>query len=98
MKKFVTFLLSTASIFALSAKQNLTNLTIEGKIAIYGNEPHTYIAIKDISNKKLYKIENAKDYNLQNLQNRVVKIKAIKLKESIGSIKPAVIKVVEITK
>jgi len=97
MKKLLSLILAASSIFAMSARQNVQTITITGKISVYGNMPHTYIAIKDLNNK-LYKIENAKEYNLNNYQNKTVKIIAIKIKDSIGPGFPAVIKVIEFKK
>jgi len=98
MKKLLTLALSSISIFAFTAKQNIENLTITGKVGVYGNEPHTYIAIKDTENNTLYQVENAKDYNLDKLQNKIVKIEAIKTAEKKGPGFPAKIKVVNFLK
>jgi hypothetical protein len=94
MKKFLTLALTTLSLFAFSAKQNVQNLTITGKVGVYGNEPHTYIAIKDASNT-LYRIENAKEYNLDKMQNKTVKIEAIKIGKKIGPGFPATVKLIK---
>ena len=97
MKKLLSLILACGSIFAFSAKQNVQSLTLTGKIGVYGNEPHTYVAIKD-SNNNLYRIENAIEYNLYKMQNRTVKIKALKTKENLGPGFPATIKVLELIK
>jgi hypothetical protein len=96
MKKLLSILLAGASLFAFSTKQqSMQTITINGKIGVYGNEPHTYIAIKDSSNT-LYRIENAKVYNLDRLQNKTITIKAVKIKDKVGPGFPAVIKVVDL--
>ena len=97
MKKLLSILIAGMSVFAMSAKQNLQSITLSGKIGVYGNEPHTFIAIKDNSNI-LYRVENAKEFNLVKLQNKTVKVKAIKIKNKIGPGFPAVIHILEMVK
>jgi len=94
MKKSIMALLAL-SLFGCA---NSSLVEIEGKIAVYGSMPHTFLAIKDSKNHKYYKIKNAKDFNLQNMQNRVIKVKAKILKKKIGPGFPAVIEVVELKK
>jgi len=69
---------------------------IEGKVAMYGSMPHTFLAIKDSKNHKYYKISNSKDFNLMNMQNKIIKVKAKILKQKIGPGFPAIIEVVKI--
>jgi len=92
MKKSILQIL-TLSI--LGYANNSPLMTIEGKIAVYGSAPHSFLAIKDSKNHKYYKIKNSKDFNLKKLQNRVIKIKAKILKKRIGPGFPAIIKVVK---
>jgi len=94
MKKILLPLLAVTALFAYTKKYTNT-VTIEGKIAVYGNEPHTFLAIKDKANT-LYKVMNAKEYNLYKLQNHIIKVDAIKLKEKAAPGFPAVIKIVKI--
>ena len=91
---------SILTLFALSlfGCANSSVVEIEGKVAVYGSMPHTFLAIKDSKNNKYYKIKNASDFNLQNLQNRVIKVKAKILKKKIGPGFPAIIEVVELKK
>jgi len=91
---------SILALFALSlfGCANSSLVEIEGKVAVYGSMPHTFLAIKDSKSDKYYKIKNASDFNLQNLQNRVIKVKAKILKKKIGPGFPAVIEVVELKK
>jgi len=97
MKKLLSLLLAGTALFAMTAKQqNTPTVTINGKIGVYGNEPHTFVAIKNSNSNTLYRIENAKGYNLDKLQNKTVTIKAIKIKDKVGPGFPAVIKVVEL--
>ena len=96
MKKLITLFIAYNSLFAMSAKQNIQSLTITGKIGVYGNEPHTFIAIKE--NNKLYRIKNAKEFNLNKMQNKTVKVEAVKIKEKVGPNFPAVINIVKIIK
>jgi len=74
---------------------NSADTTIEGKIAIKGSMPHTYLVIEDKKTHKDYKIVNPKDFNLINRQNQVVKIKAQLVKKAIGPGFPAEIKVIK---
>ena len=71
---------------------------IKGKISIHGSMPHTFLAIRDSKNHKYYKINNSKDFSLQNMQNRVIEIKAKILKKRVGPGFPAIIEIVEVKK
>jgi len=89
MKKSILQIL-TLSILGYANDSSL--MTIEGKVAVYGSAPHSFLAIKDNKNHKYYKIKNSKDFNLQ---NRVIKIEAKILKKRIGPGFPAIIRIVE---
>jgi hypothetical protein len=91
-----SFLIIFALTFLGCANSSLIN--IEGKVAMYGSMPHTYLAIKDNKNHKLYKIINSKDFNLINMQNRVLEVKAKILNKKVGPGFPAVIKVIKVSK
>ena len=96
MKKLLSILLAGVSLFAMTSKQqNMPTVTLSGKVGVYGNEPHTFVAIKD-SNNQLYRIDNAKDFNLNKLQNKIIKVKAVKVKEKVGPGFPAVVHIVEL--
>jgi len=69
--------------------------TLEGKVAVKGSMPHTYLVIEDKATHKDYRIVNPKDFNLINMQNKIVKIKAEVVKKAIGPGFPAEIKVIE---
>ncbi len=75
----LTLLLITILLSAMS--QRLKVINIEGEVGVYGNMPHTFIAIKDKTNNKIYKIENAKDFDLIHKQNSVIYVKALLLDE-----------------
>ena len=92
MKKLIivlTFLGLTAC-----AQENMMEL--EGRVAMKGSAPHTYLSIKDSKSQKSYKIENQAEFDLMQRQNQTVKLKAVVIKEAIGPGFPAVIKVVEV--
>jgi len=74
---------------------NSADTIIEGKIAVKGSMPHTYLVIEDKATHKDYRIVNPKDFNLINRQNKIVKIKAEVVKKAIGPGFPAEIKVLE---
>jgi len=76
------------------AQENMMEL--EGKIAVKGSEPHTYLSIQDTKTQKSYKIQNQAKFDLMNKQNQTLKVKAVLIKESIGPGFPAVVEVVEV--
>jgi len=71
-------------------------LELEGRVAMKGSEPHTYLSIKDSKSQKSYKIENQAKFDLMTKQNQTVKVKAVLIKEAIGPGFPAIIEVVEV--
>jgi len=92
MKKLIMIL--TFLGFTACAQDNFMEL--EGRIAMKGSSPHTYLSIKDTKTQTSYKIENQAEFDLIKKQNQTVKIKAVLIKEAIGPGFPAVIKVVEV--
>ena len=76
------------------AQDNMMEL--EGRVAVKGSSPHTYLSIKDSKSQKSYKIQNQAKFDLMTKQNQTVKLKAVLLKEAIGPGFPAVIEVVEV--
>ena len=71
-------------------------MEIEGRVAMKGSSPHSYLSIKDSKSSKSYKIQNQGKFDLMNKQNQTVKVEAILIKEAIGPGFPAVIEVVEV--
>ena len=71
-------------------------IELEGRVAVKGSSPHTYLSIKDNKSQKSYKIQNQTKFDLMKKQNQTVKIEAILIKEAIGPGFPAVIEVVEV--
>ena len=71
-------------------------MEIEGRVAMKGSSPHTYLSIKDSKSQKSYKIQNQAEFDLMQKQNQNVKVKAVLVKEAIGPGFPAVIEVVEV--
>lgn len=71
-------------------------IELEGRVAVKGSSPHTYLSIKDSKSHKSYKIQNHEKFGLMQKQDQTVKVKATVLKEAIGPGFPAVIKIVEI--
>ncbi len=71
-------------------------MELEGRVAVKGSSPHTYLSIKDSKSQKSYKIQNNESFDLMNKQNQTVKVKAILVKKAIGPGFPAVIEVVEV--
>ncbi len=93
MKKNIkAFLLA----LAVTGCTNGSNITVEGKVSLKGSEPHTYYVIKDKKTAKLYKIINAKRFNLP--QNQTVKIEAKIIKNSNSPTLPPLIEIVKISK
>ena len=71
-------------------------MELEGRVAMKGPSPHTYLSIKDSKSHKSYKIQNQEKFDLMSKQNQTVKVEAILIKEAIGPGFPAVIEVVEV--
>lgn len=71
-------------------------MELEGRVAMKGSEPHTYLTIKDTKSQKSYKIQNQDKLDLMKKQNQTVKVKALLIKEAIGPGFPAVVEVVEV--
>ena len=75
---------------------NSPSVDIKGKIGVYGSSPHTYLAIRDSKSHKHYKIVNSKDFNLDNMQNKILEVNAKIIKQKVGPGFPAVIEVIRI--
>jgi len=93
MKKTIVGVLIMLSILGCA---NSTEIELEGKIAMKGSEPFTYLSIHDKKSRKSYKIQNKESFDLMHKQKQVVKVKAELIKEAVGPGFPAVIKVVEV--
>ena len=76
------------------AQDNIIEL--EGRVAVKGSSPHTYLSIKDSKSHTSYKIQNQEKFDLMKKQNQTIKVKATLIKEAIGPGFPAVIEVVEV--
>ncbi len=85
---------SLIGLFVGCAQDNMMEL--EGRVAMKGSEPHTYLSIKDSKSQKSYKIQNQAKFDLMKRQNQTLKVKAVLIKEAIGPGFPAVIEVVEV--
>ena len=93
MKKII-IVLSLIGLFLGCAQDHVMEL--EGRVAMKGSSPHTYLSIKDGKSQKSYKIANQAEFDLMTKQNQTVKVKAVLIKEAIGPGFPAVIEVVEV--
>ncbi len=71
-------------------------IELEGRVAMKGSSPHTYLSIKDSKSQQSYKIQNQAEFDLMIKQNQTVKVKAVLIKDAIGPGFPAVIEVVEV--
>jgi len=71
-------------------------MELEGRVAVKGSSPHTYLSIKDSKSQKSYKIQNQEKFNLMQKQNQIIKVEAILIKKAIGPGFPAVIEVVKV--
>ena len=76
------------------AQDNIMEL--EGRVAMKGSSPHTYLSIKDSKSQKSYRIQNQTQFDLIKKQNQTVHLKAVLVKEAIGPGFPAVIEVIEV--
>ena len=72
------------------------HMELEGRVAVKGSSPHTYLSIKDSKSQKSYKIQNQSEFDLMKKQNQMVKVKAVLIKDALGPGFPAVIEVVEV--
>ena len=88
MKKILIGL-SLIGLFVGCTQDNVMEL--EGRVALKGSSPHTYLSIKDSKSQKSYKIQNQTEFDLMKKQNLTVKVKAVLIKEAIGPGFPAVI-------
>jgi len=93
MKKIVMGV-SLIGVLMGCAQDNVMEL--EGRVAVKGSEPHTYLTIKDTKSQKSYKIQNQAKFDLMKKQNQTLKVKAVLIKEAIGPGFPAVVEVVEV--
>ena len=84
----------TIIIFLLGGCMNATEIV--GKVKVKGSSPHTYLVIEDSKTHKSYKIKNADDFNLENMQNEILKLKVKVIKESIGPGFPAIVEVLNV--
>ena len=71
-------------------------MELEGRVAVKGSSPHTYLSIKDSKSHTSYKIQNQEKFDLMRKQNQTLKVKAVLIKEAIGPGFPAVIEIVEV--
>lgn len=92
MKKLIILL----TLLGLTACARENMMELEGKVAMKGSAPHTYLSIKDSKSQKSYKIQNQAKFDLMKKQNQTVKVKAVLVKEAIGPGFPAVIEVIEV--
>lgn len=83
--------------FTGCAQDNTTTvMELQGRVAMKGSAPHSYLSIRDTQTHKSYKIENPKPFGLGDKQNHIVKLKAKVLKDAVGPGFPAVIEVLEV--
>lgn len=92
MKKIISIL----GLIWITACAQDNMMELEGRVAVKGSEPHTYLSIKDSKSQKSYKIQNQAKFDLMKKQNQTVKVKAVLVKEAIGPGFPAVIEVIEV--
>ena len=93
MKKYMVMALTVMALMGCSKSDELS---MEGKIAMKGSMPHTYLVIEDKQSHKDYKIQNSQSFNLMHRQKEIIKIKAKLLKKAVGPGFPAVIEVLEV--
>jgi len=93
MKKYI---LGVFIMLGMVGCANSNEIELEGKIAMKGAEPFSYLSIRDKQSRKSYKIQNQESFDLMHKQKQVVKVKAEIVKEAVGPGFPAVIKVIEV--
>ena len=92
MKNWLKFLYI---IPAFAACNSNNYIIINGTIKVKGSTPHTYLVIEDNKNHTDYQIANSNKFNLQNMQNQKVRIKAKVIKKATGASFPAIVEVLE---
>lgn len=75
---------------------NGDTMELEGRIAMKGSSSHAYLAIKDNTTHKSYKIQNTERFDLMAQQNKNIKLKVKLIKEAVGIGFPAVVEVIGI--
>ncbi|CAA6811487.1 MAG: Unknown protein [uncultured Campylobacterales bacterium] len=70
------------------------SIHIEGKVSRVGNEPFSYLSIKEIDSKKSYKIVNNENY--EEYQSHVIAVEAKILKKSESRLIPTEIEIISI--
>jgi len=95
MNKIITFGLSSL-LFVSCANSASQTIELEGRIAMKGSEPHSYLVIEDANSSKEYKILNSSDFKLNERQNHIVKLKGQIEKNATGAGFPAQIEVTEV--
>ena len=69
---------------------------IEGRIAVKGSSPHTYLVIESLTDHTTYKIINPIKFDLLHKQKKLLKIQAKKIKDAIEPDFPMEIEVIAI--
>ena len=96
MKKTIKSIVGVLMALSILGCANSSDIELEGKLAVKGSEPFTYLSIKDKTTKKSYKIQNKESFDLMHKQKQIVKVKAELIKKAVGPGFPAVIRVVEV--
>ncbi|MCF6245049.1 MAG: hypothetical protein L3J43_08420 [Sulfurovum sp.] len=96
MKKMNKSIAGVLIMLGMLGCANSTEIELEGKIAMKGSEPFSYLSIKDKESKKSYKIQNQESFDLMHKQKQVIKVKAEIVKDAVGPGFPAEIKIVEV--
>lgn len=95
MNKIITF--GLGGLLFMSCANSAPQIELEGRIAMKGSEPSSYLVIEDTNSSKEYKIVNPSDFDLAKRQNHIVKLKAEITKAGIGAGFPAQINVTEVS-
>lgn len=95
MKK-ILIALSCIGLIGCAQDNTETVMELQGRVAMKGSAPHSYLSIRDAQTQKSYKIQNPKSFGLGDKQNHIVKLKAKMVKEAVGPGFPAEIEVLEV--
>jgi hypothetical protein len=93
MKKL---LLKTCLIIIVLNLSSCSGITVTGRVAVKGNEPHTYTVIIDDEIGSIKVVGEYLEEIRDNYQNRYIRVKGNIIKESAGPGMPAEFEVTEI--
>jgi len=96
MRRYLLLLPVLAMLTGCAQSDDEAEMTLQGRIAVKGNAPHSYLVLEDHKTHTNYKIANSQSFDLIHRQNQTVRLKAALIKEAKGPGFPAVIQVIKL--